>query len=80
MATTKPVIPAPVKYRRSAITLPDALWVRVEKAAERDNKGRASPDRISRDRYVEILLGWALDQRENDLAEERRLAQQPEQT
>lgn len=78
MAATKPVIPPPVKYRRSAITLPDALWVRLEKAVERDNKGRASPDRLSRDRYVEMLLGWALNQRESDLAEERRAAQNPE--
>ncbi len=70
MASSR-VLPPATKYRRTAVSMPERMWQRLEAANSRDNESRDPPDRLSRDKYMEALLTWALDQRERDIADEK---------
>lgn len=53
------VIPAPEKFTRTSVSLPDALWEKLEKQRKRLNEKRDPSDRLTRDDLIRLCLEWA---------------------
>ena len=53
------VIPAPEKFTRGSVSLPDALWEKLEKRRKRLNEKRDPSDRLTRDDLFRLCLEWA---------------------
>lgn len=54
------LIPLPEEWTRASFTLPAKLLAEVDVVRERVNAARQKPDRLSRDRLVQVLLEWAV--------------------
>lgn len=65
---SRPVVPPPVEWKRSSVTLPDSLWKDIDEELEVINAGRQAPDRLSRDAFLRLLLEWSRD----ELRDQRR--------
>lgn len=53
------VIPPPEKFTRTSVSLPDALWAKLEKQRTRLNAQRDPSDRLTRDDLMRLCLEWA---------------------
>ena len=53
------VIPAPEKFTRTSVSLPDSLWEKLEKHRARLNSKRDPSDRLTRDALIRLCLEWA---------------------
>lgn len=62
------VIPPPEKFTRTSVSLPEALWAKLEKHRARLNAQRDPSDRLSRDQLIRLCLEWA----DRELAKEAK--------
>lgn len=53
------VIPPGGDWTRTSVTLPTQLMERLEERRKEVNAGREARDKLSRDRFFELMLEWA---------------------
>ena len=53
------LIPAPKKFTRTSVSLPDDLWAKLEVHREKLNAKRDPSDRLTRDDLIRLCLEWA---------------------
>lgn len=53
------VVPPPEKFTRGSVSLPDAVWEKLEKRRARLNAKRDPSDRLTRDDLIRLCLEWA---------------------
>lgn len=65
-------LPKAKEWTRSSCTLPKETWDRIDRVLAAENAERPAPERFSRDRFVDLMLSWAMNEWEAERAKKKK--------